>query len=150
MTLQTLQIWSAHRSGAGYEGVDEYVPARADPYNTKPDAPLLSTDSGAQPTVHMKQWDAETKFFSVDSNHADILVLKLFNYPAWNAEVNGHRVETQTRENTGQVLIPIVTGQSDVQITLLRTWDQTAGALISLLTASGLLLWSFTHRAHAT
>jgi len=141
---------AAHRTGSGYEGVDEYVPTGADAYNIKADAPRVSFNSGSQPAIQMKRWDAEKKSFLVETNHADVLALKLFNYPAWRVEVNGRKVVTQTQEATGQMLIPVPAGDDNVQITFTRTWDRTLGAIVSLLTAAGLLLWLFPRRSIAT
>jgi hypothetical protein len=141
---------TAHKTGAGYEGVDEYVPAAADAYNTKPDAPLVSLYSGTQPGTQVKEWGAEEKSFSVDTSHADVLLLKLFNYPAWHAEVNGRKIQTETKEDTGQMMIPVQAGENKVQITFARTWDRIAGAILSLIAALGLLLWSFADPGHAT
>jgi hypothetical protein len=68
-------------------------------------------------------------------------VLRLFNYPAWRVEVNGHEVETETQDDTGQMLIPIAAGESRVRIVFIRTWDRTAGGVVSLVSAAILLLW---------
>ena len=60
-------------------------------------------------------------------------MLKLFNYPAWRVEVNGRVVQAGTRENTGQMLVPVQTGENRVQVSFIRTWDRTAGIWISVL-----------------
>ena len=143
-------LLTAHKTGAGYEGVDEYVPAGADAYNTKPDAPPASLNSGAQPAVRVKEWGAEEKSFVVDTSHADVLLLKVFNYPAWHAEINGRKIRTETQEDTGQMMIPVQAGENKVQITFVHTWDRIGGAILSSITVLGLLLWSFADRAHAT
>jgi hypothetical protein len=68
-------------------------------------------------------------------------VLRLFNYPAWRVEVNGQGVATSTQDVTGQMLIPVQSGENRVQITFIRTWDRTAGGIVSVVTA--LLLAGF-------
>ena len=141
---------AAHETAAGYEGVDEYVPLGADAYNTKADAPLVSLNNGETLDVKVNRWDAERKSFTAQTGHADLLVLRLFNYPAWRVEVGGQKVQTQTREQTGQMLIPVAAGANQVRVTFIRTWDRTVGTIFSLITAAGLLLWSFAYRTHAT
>ena len=61
--------------------------------------------------------------------------MRLFNYPAWRVEVNGQVVATGKRDGTGQMLIPVQAGENRVQIRFTRTWDRTAGAIISVVTA---------------
>jgi len=82
----------------------------------------------------VKQWDAESKFFIADVTSPGKLVVRLFDYPAWHVEVNGHPVAPETREITGQFMIPVEAGQNQVRITFIRTWDRTTGGLISAAT----------------
>jgi hypothetical protein len=71
---------------------------------------------------------------TADMSGPDNLALRLFNYPAWRVEVNGRQVQAATREGTGQMLVPVETGTSRVQITFIRTWDRRWGTWLSLLT----------------
>jgi len=124
------------RSGAGYEGTDEYVPVGADPYEIKQDAPrvALEDDSvalGQVQQIHNQRWSAESKVFTAEVSQPGQLALRLFNYPAWHVEVNGQAVAASTREVTGQMLIPVQAGESRVQITFSRTSDRTLGGIIS-------------------
>lgn len=138
------EMLEQQKTGAGYEGTDEYVPAGADSYEVKHDAPLvaLNENEGATPDqFHIQRWNAESKIFSVRLDHPGELALRLFNYPAWSVEVNGERVATATRDVTGQMLIPVKAGESRVTVTFKRTWDRILGAIISGLT--GLLLGGF-------
>jgi hypothetical protein len=128
------------RSGAGYEGTDEYVPVGADPYEVKQDAPRVALDDDtAAPDqvqrIRIQQWNAESKLFTAGVSQSGQLVLRLFNYPAWRVEVNGQVVATAARDVTGQMLIPVEAGENRVQITFTRTWDRTLGGIISGVTA---------------
>jgi hypothetical protein len=134
-------LLSQHQSGAGYEGTDEYAPAGADPYDVKRDAPLVALENGALLRVQVQKWGPEKKLFVVETSWPGKLVLRLFNYPAWRVEVNGHKVESETKDDTGQMLIPVAPGESRVQITFIRTWDRTVGGVVSLVSAAVLLLW---------
>ena len=134
------------RNRAGYEGTDEYVPVGADPYELTRDAPRVALDQMADqsPQIRIQEWNAETKLFTADVSDSGRLVLRLLNYPAWRVEVNGKVVATDTREVTGQMLIPVQAGENRVRITFTRTLDRTVGAVISLVTA--LFLGSFVVR----
>lgn len=121
--------------GRGYEGTDEYVPAGADPYETSQTAPFVMGENGNQVQVNIQRWDAESKLFTAQANHPAKLSLRLFNYPAWRVKINGRITPTQTRDVTGQMVIPIEPGVSSVAVMFTRTWDRVIGILISLLTA---------------
>ena len=127
------------RTGAGYEGTDEYVPAGADAYEVKHDAPRVALNDGPTQneiqSLRIRQWNAESKIFTVQLERPGKLALRLFNYPAWHAEVNGQTVSTSTRDVTGQMLIPVQAGESRVTVTFKRTWDRILGGIISGLTA---------------
>jgi hypothetical protein len=133
------QMLGSQRSGAGYEGTDEYVPVGADPYEIKQGAPRVALDDDASPNqlqqIRIQRWNAESKLFTSKVNQPAQLVLRLFNYPAWQVEVNGQVVGTATRDITGQLLIPVQAGENRVQIVFTRTWDRTLGGVISGLSA---------------
>jgi hypothetical protein len=130
-------------TNVGYEGTDEYTPTAADPSAVDKDARRVKVEGPAHAAIHVLQWNAKLKFFTADLSAPDNLVLKLFEYPAWRVEVNGRVVQAETRENTGQVVVPVQAGANRVQITFMRTWDRTTGLWISgfaaLLTALLLL-----------
>lgn len=134
------------QTGVGYEGTDEYVPAGADPYDVKLDSPRVTLVGPGLLRLQVQEWDPENKLFTVESSQAGKLVLRLFNYPAWHVEVNGHAVNAETQDDTGQMLIPINAGESRVRVTWIRTWDRTAGWIVSLVSAAALGLWFTTSR----
>ena len=126
--------------GAGYEGVDEYTPAGADPSAVDKDARRVSVDGPAHAAIRVSEWSAERKLFTAEMSAPDELVLHLFNYPAWRVEVNGREVQASSREGTGQMLIPAEAGENRVQVIFIRTWDRTVGAWTSLV-AIILAIW---------
>ena len=151
----------------GYSGTDEYTPAGIDPseieqtgtdaasngtddaihFGAKDKLPRKVTGHGAgRVDIHVYQWDVEAKMFTAQTSAPDQLALRLFPYPAWQVEVNGHSVQTTTAEGTGQMLVPVDAGLNRVQIAFVRTWDRTAGGWISAFTAASLLLWSVRAR----
>ena len=80
------------------------------------------------------EWDPNQSPSAANVSQPGKLVLKLFNYPAWKVEVNGHLVQTGTRKVTGQMVIPVEAGDNQVQITFARTRDREIGGLISFVT----------------
>jgi 6-pyruvoyl-tetrahydropterin synthase related domain len=123
-------------TGAGYEGSDEYAPVDADPSAVDKGARRVTVEGPAHAAIHVFEWDPEFKLFTAEMSARDNVVLHLFNYPAWQVEVNGRQVQAATRDDTGQMLVPVGAGANRVQITFIRTWDRTAGAWISLLAIS--------------
>jgi hypothetical protein len=123
------------QNGKGYEGTDEYLPKDADAYDVTPNAPLVKLEDDGAAKVEVQKWGSQAKFFSATVNGPGNLVLHLFTYPAWRAEVNGQIVETDNQDNTGQMLIPVSKGENQVRVTFIRTRDQIIGERISGVTA---------------
>jgi hypothetical protein len=123
------------QTGKGYEGTDEYLPADADAYEVKLNAPLVKLEDSGKARIQIQKWTAETKSFTANVNQPGNLVLRLFTYPAWKAELNGRVVDTDNQDHTGQMLIPVGTGENQVRVTYIRTRDQILGDTISGLTA---------------
>lgn len=129
------------QTGAGYEGIDEYVPSGVDVYEIKQDAHRATFDGTGGSRIHITEWGPESKSFTSTVTQPGELVLKLFNYPAWRVEVNRRPVQTGMSKLTGQMVIPVAAGDNLVRITLARTRDREIGGLISVVTAGGLLLF---------
>jgi 6-pyruvoyl-tetrahydropterin synthase related domain len=127
------EMHDAIEDGVGYEGVDEYVPARADPYDLNKDAKQVTVVSGRAASIGIKEWTAESKVFTVDVSRPEQLRLRLFNYPAWKAEINGRAGGLRTQPGTGEIVIPVSAGTNEVTVTLVQSPDRLAGGLISLL-----------------
>jgi len=132
--------------GAGYEGTDEYAPLGADPAAIDKDARKVTVDGPAHAAIDVLRWDAEARVFTAQMSAPDQLAVRLFRYPAWKAEVNGHEVETSARPATGQMLVPVAAGVNRVQLTFVRTWDRTLGGWISSFAGLSVLLWYWATR----
>ncbi len=128
------------QDGVGNEGADEYVLAGADPYDIDQKAPLVRFESKGQAQINIQKWDAENRTINADASSPGKLVLRLFNYPSWKAEVNGHPVRTESTPHTGQMIVPISPGQNRVQITFVEGWDRTLGLLFSGLSLIVIIL----------
>jgi hypothetical protein len=133
-------------AGTGYEGTDEYTPVGADPAAINKNARNVTVAGPAHAAIRVSRWDAESKLFTAEVSAPDQLALRLFPYPAWQAEVNGHVVETAAKPDTGQMLVPVEAGMNRVKISFVRTWDRAAGGWISLITALSLIFWSVLGR----
>src|SRR6266850_7160851 len=136
------EMSDAISEGMGYEGTDEYVPAGADPSELNKDQPQIADSSGRPMRTDDADWRPAEKQFVVRADRPALLILRLFNYPAWEVMVNGRRVEAQTTEVTGQMEIPVATGRNDVRIHFARTVDRTIGGVVSFFSLGLMLaLW---------
>jgi 6-pyruvoyl-tetrahydropterin synthase related domain len=127
--------------GGGYEGTDEYVPAGADPSDVDKDAPQVSAVSGDQVTIHVQKWTTQTKEFTVETAKAQGLCLRLFNYPAWKVDVDGHRSATQSQAGTGEIVFSVGAGHHSVRVQFVPTSDRRIGECISVVAGAGVIIF---------
>src|ERR1700676_93137 len=133
-------IRAAIAQGEGYDGTDEYDPLGDDHYNLPAKAPrlrvlpLADAPAGrAEPKIYFERWTAEERDIQVSSAEALRLAVRLVNYPAWRAEVNGRVVTPEPAGDSGQMILDIPAGESRVTVRFLRTPDRTLGGMLSLL-----------------
>jgi 6-pyruvoyl-tetrahydropterin synthase related domain len=124
--------------GSGYEGIDEYVPNGVDIYELKQDARHVTFQGNGGSRIRIIEWGPESKSFSANVSQPGKLVLKLFNYPAWNVEVNHRPVPSGQLPVTGQMVIPLEAGDHQVQVAFAHTRDRQIGGLISF--GTGILI----------
>lgn len=137
----------AIQSRKGYEGLDEYQPLGCDRTDLPAAAPRVRVQNAGTPgteaehgiRIHVEQWGPDWKVISVDTPRAVTLELKLVDYPAWHANVNGGAARLKGRPGTAQVLLDIPTGHNRIEVAFTRTADRTLGIALSLLTAFALL-----------
>jgi uncharacterized membrane protein len=140
---------AAIANAKGFEGTDEYDPAGDDHSNIIegkfPEVQVLDTDTMQgpvrKPVVRVERWSPEEKDVSVSAPLPFYLGLRVLNYPAWQAEINGGKVTPRGGEDYNQMVIWIPAGQSNIRVRFTRTWDRTAGGLVSLATWIGVLWW---------
>ncbi len=133
-------------NGDGYEGTDEYVPAGVDPYELNKDASKVATESGDSALIHIDQWSAQTKVFSVDVSRPEKLRLRLLNYPAWRIEVNARPVQATAHPVTGEVVFPVSPGPNRVRVSFIQTRDRLIGGVVSVVALLLLILTSIYFR----
>jgi hypothetical protein len=170
-----LLLETAIRTGHGYEGTDEYAPLGSDRYELpgailEPDSPDIFEEEPPIPPgerldalsqkivparglrISISRATAEEKDMLVETAEPTTLAPRLLNYPAWNVELDGTRIEPGSQRKTARMLIPVPAGRHRVEVRFGRTSDRTTGAAISGLSA---ILWigcvAFTRRRkHAT
>ena len=145
---------AAIRSGHGYEGTDEYAPLACDIYDLPgailnsespevfkkaPPTPLLqqvASDSGRVTTfppaqISIDKWQSEHKGFRLEASEPLTLALRLLNYPAWEVRVDDAIVNPGSEPGIARMLVQVPSGPHRVAVNLRRTWDRTAGGVIS-------------------
>ena len=143
--MPTLEAMAA--DGTGFDGTDEYDPLGDDHQDLPAKAPLaqiLPDDSGSAPKepgkIQVLEWTTERKRLEVNMPQESRIALRLLNYPAWRVEVNGKSIQPERAEGVNEMIVPVPSGESLLQVRFIRTWDRTAGVAISLLS---LLLFAF-------
>jgi len=145
------EMSAALTDGAGYEGSDEYVPAGADPYELNKSLPRVNDDMGAVVPSEMLAWEKTEKHFKVHRAAPQNLVVRLFNYAAWEVVVNGKPTEARTTDVTGLIAISVAAGKSDIQIHFRRTIDRVVGNVVSLISLTLLVVaWFKTGKGRMT
>lgn len=142
-------LQDAIASDKGFEGTDEYDPARDDHTNLPAAAPRVQTlpaeGAQAQPNAQVQiiKWTAEEKDLSVTSPQPLRVAVRLLDYPAWRVEVNGLVVAPQHPEDTGQLVLPLSPGTQRIAIRFGRTKDRAIAGVLSLvsLVVCGAFLW---------
>jgi hypothetical protein len=129
------------QDGIGNEGTDEYVPVGVDPYDVDQNAPPARFEGRDSAKIRVEKWQAEKRVILIDATSSGKLVLRLFNYPLWNVEVNGRAVRTETTSNTGQMVVPVAAGENRVQVTFVEGWDRLVGAGFSAFAILAVILW---------
>jgi hypothetical protein len=133
-------------TGTGYEGTDEYVPAGADASELNKSLPVVSDDSGAPVKNRIISWEPQRKHVAVYAEAPQNIVVRLFNYPAWETVVNGHKTATEKTETTGLMVIPVGAGENDIYLYFQRTRDRMIGDVVSLISLASLLIgWIKLH-----
>jgi hypothetical protein len=142
---------AAIANGTGFDGTDEYDPAGDDHTNIpvkSPEALVMDTDSvpgpNSKPKIDVERWSPEDKEISVSSREPFFLGLRLLNYPAWRAEVNGAAVTPRGGDDYNEMIVPVPAGSSQIRVRFVRTRDRTLGDLLSLASALGVMWLSVT------
>jgi hypothetical protein len=151
-------------SGHGYEGTDEYSPVGFDRSDLVPNDPAYGPNgriAKVEPTsgqivpaagvqIRMEQWSAERKALTAETANQTQVALHIVDYPAWEATLDGAPTEIEAAPDTEQILLSIPPGTHRLEVRFRRTWDRTTGDAVSLISAIGLLGFSFSRRRKST
>lgn len=141
-------------SSKGFDGTDEYDPAKDDHTNLPAKAPpvqILAREGAetAKPSakIRIARWTAEEKDLTVTSPQPLRLAVRLLDYPVWRVEVNGQRVMPESPESTAQIILPLPAGTQRIKIELTKTPDRILGEVVSGAAGILFLLLLFLDRA---
>jgi hypothetical protein len=143
-----LEMVDNQHDGIGNEGADEYAPAGVDPYDVDQNAPRAQFQGDGPVKVAFEKWTAEKRVIVADAPSPGNLTLRLFNYPLWQAKVNGRAAQTGTGSH-GEMLIPLAAGANRIEINFAEGWDRSAGAGISVIALLAMLMWHKRERRSA-
>jgi cell division protein FtsX len=99
--------------------------------------------------LNVERWSANSKIFSYSNPVPAVVAVRLLNYPAWHARVDGSSVAAESDAQTGQMLIRVPSGTHRVVAQFERTWDRTTGAVISLISLLFVLAIGFATKSSA-
>jgi 6-pyruvoyl-tetrahydropterin synthase related domain len=137
---------AAIASGEGFEGTDEYDPARDD-RSELPQKRLRAWLASAETHADEKEdgqifadvWTAEQRILRVKAKRPGRLAIRLLDYPAWRATVDGKSVAIERAPGTARMIVEVPAGESRIELRFTRTWDRALGGSISALAACGTL-----------
>jgi hypothetical protein len=145
-------LQQAIASGHGYEGTDEYAPLGCDRYSLPERSPRVAfPDNGGEGQIHaarITRWAPDEKEVQVAAGHPETMAVKLIQYPAWKAEINGQPANIEGRPETAQMFLALPAGKDIVRLRFTRTPDRTIGAAISIGAAIVLLFAALAEKFH--
>ena len=154
-----LGMTEVYRTGAGFQGTDEYEPPAtdnsllasglpaaclvADP-TTKLGVKDSDSDPDSPPVWLAAQGSCEATFAASGSQpmhlhiaavapHAGFLILRMRNYPTWKVKLNGQPVSDMPSRDDGLMAVPVPQGSDVLTVDWTTTPDVPAGRWISAL-----------------
>jgi hypothetical protein len=143
-----VRLQEAFNSG-GFFGVPEYLPVGATPEMLKnSQADRAQFVDRVQGELFVSQWEPERKSVVVDASAPAQIALRVLSYPAWRARVNESPIVTTTDPRTGQILVKVPAGHSQIELRFARTPDRILGTVISALAVLfiAVLAWKVKQR----
>ena len=156
------------KTGHGYEGTDEYQPLGSSRYDlpgvsgdgesvSGPPAARVVAYAGAERDrragsglkLNIERWSANSRIFSYSSPAPAVVAVRVLSYPAWHAQLDGSDLGVESEAETGQMLIPVLSGAHRVVVQFGRTWDRTVGAVLSLISLLILFAFMFATKSSA-
>jgi len=115
--------------------VREYLPKAVDPelIESVGKDPVLARADVPTAVISVRKWDPELRELSVNTDQPARVTLRLLNYLGWVATVNGQPRPIITESGTGRAVLALDPGTNLVQIRFSRSWDRSAGLMVTLL-----------------
>jgi hypothetical protein len=147
-------MWNVYRSGAGFEGYNEYAPPDADNSllasglpgaclvanpqqklgapSEDSDNPLWDPSQHSCEAIFPATWTAPEQLqVSASASHAGYLIVRLRSYPAWRVTVNGSVRTNLPERDDGLIVVPVASGTANVGARWTTTGDVIAGRWLS-------------------
>jgi hypothetical protein len=126
-------------NGRGYRGTAEYLPNGAN--NKALEGRAAASEGSDEFAVANVRVDGNT--FRVQATVPLEIAFNLFDYPTWQVDVDGSRVNSKGQDGEGRLVVAVPAGNHLIHIFLRRKWDAKLGIAISIATAVVLLCLTF-------
>jgi hypothetical protein len=123
-------------NGIGYRGTPEYLPIGSTSrgsYETSGSKTAINSEGPDELSVATPNYDGET--IHVQSDQPRRITLKLFDYPNWQVNLDGSRVNSKLRDSDGRIVVSVPSGEHVIHIFMQRGWDAKLGIAISVTSA---------------
>jgi len=99
----------------------------------------LNTEVISEPLTPLKT------LYHVSSEQDFLLRLFLFDFPGWQATIDGEKVETELGRPEGFLIVPVPAGDHIVEVNFTNTWVRKVALLVSAIALVGTLIadWQF-------
>lgn len=122
-------------NGIGYRGTPEYLPNGATGALTEnADTASGKTGRDSKELSTTGESHGQTSFL-VTSPQARQITVKLFDYPTWQVNLDGSRVNSNPRDGDGRIVVSVPSGEHVIRIFMRRDWDTKLGIAISIISA---------------
>jgi hypothetical protein len=126
-------------NGRGYRGAPEYLPSGAnDAVLEESAASSERSDKFAATSVR-----GDGSSFRVQATEPREIAFSLFDYPTWQVEVDGLRMNSKRKGREGRLVVAVPAGTHLIHIFPQRKWDAKLGIAISIVTAAVLFCLTF-------
>lgn len=131
------QLQASIDAGRGYRGTPEYLPIGASAKAAE-DVEIQTRTASKVPNEFATKDKGDRKTFCVQFREPREIALNLFDYPTWQVDVDGSRIDLKRTDSLGRIVADVPEGNHSIHVFLQRSWDAKLGIAISI--ATGVLL----------
>ena len=147
-TIADMQEFERATLTIGTTAKGEYLPLTVDYMPSEPAvepfAPLPDTSTGSVPVLQSANRTPKQFTATISASEPFTLTANTFDYPGWQAEINGEKVDITPSTGTGLITIPILAGEHTITITfretplrLVANWVSLLSLVVLIVLASG-------------